>query len=117
MGEGHLDSYASHAYFKSLKHKSGFWSVIKGYDDGCVFGAPVASYPANRLGIHDLGGNALEWCEDLYDSDHDWRVLRGGSWLNDYDDRLKSAFRLNGTPDGRGVNLGGFRCVITADDL
>lgn len=112
MGEGHRDSYASHTYFHSLKNKGGFWSVIRGFHDGHVFGAPVGSYPANRLGIHDLGGNALEWCEDLYDSDHDWRVLRGGSWLNDYDDRLKSAFRLNGTPDGRGVNLGGFRCVI-----
>lgn len=116
MGEGHGDSYASHAYFKLLKNKSGFWSFIKGHNDGHVFGAPVGSFPANRLGIHDLGGNALEWCEDLYDSDHDWRVLRGGSWLNDHPDRLKSAFRLNGTPDGRGVNLGGFRCVITAGE-
>jgi formylglycine-generating enzyme required for sulfatase activity len=112
MGEGHKESYSSHAYFRSLKNKSGFWTIIPGYTDHHVFTAPVGSYPANKFGIYDLGGNVWEWCEDLWDADHDWRVLRGASWLNHYDDRLKTAYRLNGTPDGKNVSLGGFRCVI-----
>lgn len=116
MGEGQTNSYASHAYFRSLKNKSGFWTIIDGFNDQHVFTAPVGSYPANKLGIHDLGGNVWEWCEDLYDGDHDWRVLRGGSWLNHYHDRLKTAYRLNGTPDGQQVSLGGFRCVIELED-
>ncbi len=116
MGEGHTDSYASHAYFRSLENKSGFWTIIQGFHDHHVFTAPVGSYPPNRYGIYDLGGNVWEWCEDLWDADHDWRVLRGGSWLNHYQDRLKTAYRLNGTPDGHNVSLGGFRCVIAEKD-
>lgn len=112
MGEGHTNSPASHAYFRSLKHKSGFWTIIQGFRDRHVFTAPVGSYAPNKLGIHDLGGNVWEWCEDLFDNENDWRVLRGGSWLNHYPERLETAFRLNGTPDGRNVSLGGFRCVI-----
>lgn len=54
---------------------------------------PVGQKMANELGIHDMCGNVLEWCWDVYHmypsqpqtDPHgtnvgDWRTLRGGAW-------------------------------------
>lgn len=42
-----------------------------------------------------------------------FRVLRGGSWLNN-PSNLRSAYRNNNTPDNRNNNIG-FRCVWVED--
>jgi len=91
--------------------------------------APVASFPANAFGLHDMHGNVLEWCEDLYDADYyrkspekdppgpqqssevtPARVLRGGSWYSP-PEYCRSAYRRANPPDVR-LNIIGFRVAL-----
>jgi hypothetical protein len=87
------------------------WNVIEGYSDGYARTAPVGSFDPNQYGLFDLGGNAWEWCEDRYDNQHDYRVLRGGSWGYDLSGSLLSSFRFGDSPDVH-RDYYGFRVVL-----
>jgi serine/threonine protein kinase len=87
------------------------WSTMEGYTDGYATTAPVGSFKANALGLHDLGGNLYEWCMDWYDSEQKYRVLRGGSWVDYVPANLLSSCRNFGTPGFR-YDCYGFRCVL-----
>lgn len=109
---GELDGYPWGASWPPPKG-AGNYSQELGVDD-FEFTSPVGSFPANEFGIFDLGGNVWEWCSDFIDRSQDCRVLRGASWFNGYQDRMKSSFRNDLGHPGARFSSFGFRVVLGA---
>ena len=88
--------------------------VIEGYNDGYPRTSPVGSFEANFSGLYDMGGNVWQWCEDWYNAQSQYRVLRGASWINVNSDSLLASYRNHYSPDNR-FGTFGFRCVVAAE--
>lgn len=85
--------------------------VIENYRDPFPRTAPVGSFPANAFGLHDLGGNVWEWCEDRWDPPREMRVVRGASWVDNLPEILNTSYRHPGRPEMRNTSVG-FRAVL-----
>lgn len=83
-------------------------STIGNYTDGYPVTAPVGSFPADRAGIYDLGGNAAEWVNDRYSvaagnnavlidpagpAEGQYHVIRGSGWRHASISELRMAYR------------------------
>jgi formylglycine-generating enzyme required for sulfatase activity len=81
---------------------------------------PVGTRKANGLGLHDMSGNAWEWCSDRYDRDYYRqsprnnpkgdpfginRILRGGS-ADAVRGYQRASYREYVAPDVRGPQFG-----------
>jgi len=94
----------------------------------------VGSFPPNVFGLYDMHGNVREWCQDLWHSSYEgspptdgsawllsgderdnYRVLRGGSWING-PRNCRSAARYYDGPNARS-NVNGFRVVCSAANI
>ena len=58
-----------------------------------------------------MGGNVWEWCEDRYDEEQKYRVLRGASFADSEPFLLLSSCRSQCNPV-LSFNLHGFRVVL-----
>lgn len=87
---------------------------------------PVAQKKPNALGLYDMSGNVLEWVQDCWiphyqnsptdgsaaqDCDEEYRVQRGGSWI-DAPRYLRATARQVDSPGSRGNDIG-FRVART----
>ena len=92
--------------------------------------AGTYSQGSSLYGVYDMAGNVWEWVDDWYDLKYyNWRrknnprgpvegefkVVRGGSWVN-HPDTLRSSFRRWSQPEVR-FNDTGFRCAKKDENL
>jgi formylglycine-generating enzyme required for sulfatase activity len=126
--EEDLARYANVADASFRKATTLTWGIKA--DDGHAFTAPVASFTKNQYGLHDMHGNAWEWCldysgpyKDITDNkdpigskkegEDERRVLRGGSWGNN-PVSARAAQRSRNAPANRYDTIG-FRASFRLD--
>lgn len=109
IGAGNLAGLESRRHFPE-NHIAGF------RDRYCHDAVGLGVSLPNRFGLYDLSGNLWEWCEDRFRPNHDWRVLRGGSWMTARAETLQSSHRTH-DPKNYRSNSVGFRIVLEGKEV
>lgn len=75
----------------------------------------VGDRKPNAWGVHDMLGNAWDWCWDIYDAEvyGSYRVLRGGGWFDEHWS-CRASVRRRSHPSLRLDDVG-FRLARNAD--
>jgi len=117
--------------------------ALKGYDNDLTQAdwsddwprtSPVGSFPPNRYGLYDMGGNVWEWCATFYQASmntravldrfpalkedeggQNLRVMRGASWSDSIDLKMRAAYHDRDSPRLRS-DISGFRVVLAKGD-
>jgi serine/threonine protein kinase len=95
----------------TAKARFGELMVVEGYVDDHAATAPAGSFKPNALGLYDMGGNLSEWTSSTWEPESPLRVLRGASWFDCSETRLRSTSRARFAPNVR-LSYAGFRCVL-----
>jgi formylglycine-generating enzyme required for sulfatase activity len=100
-------------------------------ETGLGAASPVGLFPegAAQGGLQDMAGNVYEWCQDWYAADYyarsgdtrnppgpeegEYRVLRGGSWVNEGPAYCRCGYR-NWLDPRSWLDIWGFRCARTS---
>ena len=88
------------------------------YKWGNTQSTPVAQFPANTLGLHDMQGNVWEWTKDCYTETGERceeRAVRGGSWY-DLPTQLRASNRSKAKLEKQSNRIG-FRLVESVSDI
>ncbi len=92
-------------------HPGPEYGGIEGYDDGFDSFSPVMSFQPNKLGLYDMAGNVLQWCDDWRDSEERYRVVRGSTFATFRQGDLLASHRRWMPPAHRNY-YAGFRIVV-----